>query len=159
MKRWTVAATLAVSMAILLPTSVAAQIKPGRGVAGVAIGDGTGDVRHRLGRPSRVRPPAWVYGLPLRGEVEFDHRRRVKSIWTSSPRQRTQKGIGPGSSLQAARRAYPRLRCHSKHKFKRCTLRRHRHDRVVATDFLFKQRLRIVSVHLLPKPEGTPIPK
>ncbi len=151
--------TLVVLATVLGSGTASARITPGTGMAGVSMGGKMRQVRASLGKPKKVRPPAWVYGAPLKGQVEFDHRRRVKSIWTASRRQRTRKGIGPGSSLRSTRRAYPRLRCYSRRKFRRCTLRRRHRHKVIATDFLFRGRLRIVNVHLLPKPQGTPIPK
>lgn len=151
-----------VVLALVASSSVSAQIVPGAGISGVRIGDKLDQVRKRLGRPNKVKPPAWVYGGSLRGEVEFDHRRRVRDIWTASPRQHTRRGIGPGSSLGAARRAYPRLRCRrsgGRRQWKRCGLRHQGRGREVVTDFLFRGRLRIVDVHLVPKREGTPTPK
>ena len=156
--RRTVVAVLAM-LGVLAPTSASAQIVLGRGIAGVAVGDGMSNVRQRLGRPKKVHPPAWVYGRPLGGEVEFGHHRHVQSVWTFSTRQRTRQGIGPGSSLHSVRHAYPHLRCHSKGRFKHCVLRRRHHHKVIATDFLFRGRLRIVNIHLVPKRGGTPIPK
>jgi hypothetical protein len=150
---------LIVVAVFLLPVAALGQVVVGAGIGGVSLGDKMSQVRKRLGRPKRVRPPAWVFGAPLKGQVEFDHRRRVKGIWTASRRQRTQRGIGPGSSKRAVRRAYPRLHCHSTRRFDRCTLYRHSKRKTVATDFFFKGRLRILNVRLVPTPSGTPIPK
>jgi len=154
----TVAVVVAV-LGVLAPAPASARITIGKGIAGVAVGDGMSSVRKGLGRPKKVHPPAWVYGRPLVGEVEFDHRRQVHGVWTTSSRQRTRQGIGPGSSLRAARHAYPHLRCHSKGRFELCVLRRRHHHKMIATDFLFRGRLRVVNIHLVPKPGGTPIPK
>jgi hypothetical protein len=58
------------------------------------------------------------------------------------------------------RRAYPHARCHAPRKGDRriCTLTVRRGHRKIDTDFLFKGRLRLVDVHLVP-PTLKPGPK
>ncbi|MGN6189713.1 MAG: hypothetical protein ACTHOE_12525 [Conexibacter sp.] len=158
--------TLCVAAAVGLTATVGAvpaqaRIVIGQGIAGVRIGDGQRHVRRVLGRPDRVIPPAWAYGAPLHGRVGFDHRRRVNDIWTTSRRQRTRAGVGPGSSVAAVRRAYRHARCfRGRHgdAIVLCALRSHRRGRTVETDFLFRRRqVKTVDVFLL-MPEARPGP-
>lgn len=142
--------------AVLLaaPPTTCARILPGRGIARVDVGFSAMHVRHLLGRPHRVVPPAWMYGAPLKGGVGFNHGYRVNDVWTASLGQKTPKGIGPGSSLRAMRRAYPHARCHTATSGDRriCTLTVRHGRHAINTDFLFKGRLRLVDVHVVPPP-------
>lgn len=144
-----------------LPAPTLAKIVPGRGIAGIELGDGMGHVRAVLGKPHHVRPPAWIYGQPLKGRVGFGHQKRVNEILTTSPRQRTKRGIGPGSSLRAIKKAYPRAQCHRARTRHRafCTLTARRHDRTLKTDFAFGRRLRWVEIYVVPPRTGTQVPK
>jgi hypothetical protein len=133
---------------VLCCGAATARIVPGRGMAGVQIGDRMPAVRHTLGKPRRVVPPSWVYGLPLKGQVGFAGR-RVDDIWTRSRRQRTKRGIGPGSTLRMTKRAYPKLRCHHRSGAWNvlCVLHHLAKHGRVDTDFLFKRnRVAIVDV-------------
>jgi len=136
-----------------------ARIVIGQGIAGVKIGDGQARVTKVLGSHHRVVPPTWVYG---RTHVGFGHTRHVNDIWTTSRRQRTSRGIGPGASVAAVRRAYPDVRCYRRSRrgpIVACGLRtKHRH-RTIKTDFLFDGRLREVDVFLILPRGGTPLRK
>jgi hypothetical protein len=139
---------------LAVPPATCARILPGHGIARVDVGFSATHVRHLLGRPHKVVPPTWVYGAPLKGRVGFNHRYRVNDVWTKSLRQKTPKGIGPGSSLRAMRRAYPHARCHASKRGPRriCTLTARHGRHRINTDFLFKGRLRLVDVYLVPPP-------
>jgi hypothetical protein len=136
----------------IAPSSASARILPASGIAGVEVGFSAAHVRHLLGRPSRVIAPTWVYRAPLDGHVGFNHRHRVNDVWTVNRRQRTRKGIGPGSSFAAMRRAYARAKCTGAKKGRRrlCTLTVHPRHRIVKCDFLFRGQLRKVDVYLVP---------
>jgi hypothetical protein len=152
------AATLAAG---LLPVIAGAAIVPGRGIAGVRIGYSEARVQSVLGRPGRVVPPSWAYGRPLRGQVSFNHARRVDDIWTVSRAERTKRGVGPGSSYARMRQAYPKGRCAGHGTGLRiCVLVSNRHKRTVRTEFIFGRRLlKRVEIYLVPIASGTPIPK
>lgn len=134
------------------PPIVSAQIVPGMGIAGVAIGDRAKQVRSELGRPLAMLPPTWVYGAPLRGRVGFDHRKRVNLVWTSSTRQRTARGIGPGVSLRRMKRAYSRATCYPKAgRWRvRCVIATVRRGVEMRADFFFGNLLRRVEIYVVP---------
>jgi hypothetical protein len=133
-----------------------AKIVVGQGIAGVKLGESEAQVRKQLGKPRYVQPPGWGYGNPLGGWVGFDFQQRVNDIWTTSRRQRTNRGIGPGASVRAARRAYPKARCyrHAGRWSLLCIIKSHRHGNVTETDFFFTSRLAQVDIFLVP-----PVPK
>jgi hypothetical protein len=160
---WTaalLASVIAVGVAVVAPPAVA-RIELERGIAGVRIDDSSAHVRRVLGRPDRIVPPAWVYGAPLGGGVGFDHARRVNDVWTTSHRQRTRAGVGPGSSLRALRRAYRHARCYRRSRrgaVVLCVLRSRRGT--VETDFRLAGAVKRVEVFAVPRPRRQrPLPK
>jgi hypothetical protein len=152
------AITLAVG---LLPMSARAAIVPGRGIAGVRIGDNEVQVRGALGKPRKIVPPSWAFGAPLKGRVGFNHARRVNDIWTTSTRQSTTKGIGPGSSLGRVKHSYPAARCDRRPKGEQlCILASHRQRDTIRTAFILRDgHLRVVEIYVVIPPSGTPVPK
>jgi hypothetical protein len=149
-----IAASLCCVVLLAPVAPVTARIRPSHGIAGVGIGASAAHVRAVLGRPHRVIAPAWGYGAPLNGRVGFDHRHRVGYVWSANRSQRTRKGIGPGSSFRAMRRAYPQIPCRRTRNATRrlCTLNFHEGRRRVRCDLLFHGRLRRVDVYLVPDP-------
>lgn len=102
---------------LALAAPAGAKVVVNRSIAGISPGLTAKQVRARLGRPDRVNRSGRAiigYGYDaarLRVFVSFALRsHRVDSVGTSSPRQRTGKGIGVGSSRRAVRRAY-RVTC------------------------------------------------
>jgi len=139
-----------------LAAEAGGEIVPGRGIAGVQIGERAKSVRHALGKPARVVPPGWFYRAPLGGWVGFT-RYRVDDVWTNSRRQRTRRGIGPGSTLRATKHAYPKARCHrrSGRWDALCVLSSRKGHRRVDADFLFKAgRLAVVDVFRVRHPKN-----
>jgi hypothetical protein len=88
-----------------------ASIVLGKGAAGIQLGDSKDKVTSILGQPFRKASDSWVYAKPCLCTVEWQGR-LVHSIDTLSKSQRTDKGIGVGSSLKATVVAYPEARCY-----------------------------------------------
>jgi hypothetical protein len=144
-----------------LTDAAAAKIVPGRSIAGIKVGYSIKRVRDALGRPHKVAPPAWLYGKPLDGGIGFNFRRRVNDIWTTARHQKTVRGIGPGSTVRATKRAYPRAGCytHRRRRTQLCILTSHYRGRTIKTDFLFSGWLREVNIDVVPSSSGTPVHK
>lgn len=97
-----------------------AKIVVGEGIAGVKLGMTMAQVKTKLGPPTLDQGAdfkgntEWNYAKkPLMGAMSFDRHGKLLGLWTSSKGQKTSKGIGPGSSLAATRKAYPPARCKS----------------------------------------------
>ncbi len=154
-RRLAVSILVGATAATWTAADASAKIVVGQGIAGVKLGESQTQVRRHLGKPAYVQPPAWGYRNPLDGQVSLDYHRHVNDIWTTSRRQKTNRGIGPGSSVKAARRAYPNARCYQYGRSTGvCVLRTRNHQRVVETDFWFRGALSKVDIFLVP-----PIPK
>jgi len=129
-----------------------ARIVIGQGIAGVRLGESEAQVKKLLGKPRYIQPPGWGYGNPLGGWVGFDFKQRVNDIWTTSRHQLTNLGIGPGSSVRAVRRAYPKAQCyrHAGHWRLLCVLRSLHRGHTVYSELLFTGHLSEVDIFLAP---------
>jgi hypothetical protein len=96
-------------------TQPAPRIVLGQSIAGVKLGESEAQVTATLGAPAYKMPEgqntSWGYPKGLEGRIGFDHSAHVNSMWTLSRHQKTNKGIGPGSSLKQLRKAYPAVKC------------------------------------------------
>ena len=126
-----------------------ASIVVGQGIAGVKLGDSEAQVTQILGPPSLQQPPdsqgvtSWNYTkAPLLGVVSFTNG-DATGMWTASKKQKTSKGVGPGSSLAQVRKAYPKAKCSTGPfgpKSLICTLKSKYHGHAVETTFPFFTR-------------------
>lgn len=129
-------------LAAAVPAS--GKIIEGRSIAGVKLGATQAQVRARLGRTKEAMRcgrgcVTWAYDAPFRGVIGFK-RGKVTGMWTASPRQKTRRGIGKGSSEAAVRRAYRNARCGAGPlgpDSRLCTIRGRYRGRVVITAFPF----------------------
>ena len=103
-------------------------------------------VRAHLGKPAFITAPAydgtveWGYPKKLMGIIGFDSTHHVYGMWTSNPKLKTNKGIGPKSSYAKFRHAYPKVKCIAGPfgpKSLECDLKSRYHSRSVVTAILF----------------------
>jgi len=117
------------ALAVLAPAADAKLVVQ-ESLAGVKLGMKAAEVRDVLGEPKHVDYPKndiqgtvkhMDYGLTdvylYRGE-----KGTVYTVTTTSRRQRTDKGIGVGSTESALRKAIPRAKCMSFGDFRDCTV-------------------------------------
>ena len=149
-----VTARLAVLVTIvglaLVATPVASpRIVVQKSIAGVALGTTKAQVRAKLGRPAGVRTGSNVFGrwtefVYPRVTVNFQSGSRATSLRTSSTRERTAGGVGPGSTEAQVRARVAGVRCRTESGFRHCWVGRFLPGRVV-TDFRIR-RGRVASV-------------
>jgi hypothetical protein len=104
-----------ISSAAVAPTVAEGKILVGQGIAGVKLGDTEAEVTQTLGAPTLQQAPdvkgsvEWNYAKrPLLGAMSFDTAGSLTGLWTSSRQQKTNKNVGPGSSVAQVRKAYPK---------------------------------------------------
>lgn len=112
-KLWPGGGALLALVVLLLAGAQSAQasIVIGKGAAGVQLGDSKAKVKQVLGEPFREEPTFWAFAKPCYCTIDW-RGRFVRNIDTASKSQRTDKGIGVGSSLKATVAAYPEARCY-----------------------------------------------
>jgi hypothetical protein len=122
-----VASVFALAAAVAATTSAAPAsdlvIRPGQGIGKFQLGMTEAELRRAVGRPRYVVPRAPTFGLRT---VEYQYglgaeyiailvgrpgRLRVTRISTILRRERTPRGIGPGSLERTLLRAHPGSRC------------------------------------------------
>ncbi len=101
-------------------TSANAAIKPGKGIAGIKIGDSKSTVINKKGQPNVKKTLSseilgsykyFEYGL---NELDLGvsiYGGKVFDLITEDPSQRTTDGIGVNSSKQEIKAAYPDAKC------------------------------------------------
>ena len=121
---WRLAIAISVLATIVVaPVARAGTIVPGESIDGVRLLMSQDAVKRLLGPPDFVNHGKWVWHArgksPTHDEilVEFVHRKvyEVNSLWVPGKGKafdRTAEGIGLGSTMSAADRAYPG-QCHS----------------------------------------------
>lgn len=139
---------LAVASAILSSAAPAsARIVEGQSIAGIKLGDTHAQVRAKLGSTKEAMRCGrgcltWKYDSPFQGVIAFKNG-TVSGMWTASPKQRTSKGVGAGSSERAVQRAYPKARCEAGPlgpDSRTCSIRGRYRGRTVITLFAFNTR-------------------
>ena len=137
-------------VAALTATSAApARIVVQKGIAGVHLGMARAKVIALLGQPPKTRSGSNVFGrwtelVYPRATVSFQSGRRVTGIRTTSRRERTARGVGPGSTEAQVRARVAGIRCRSEGTFRHCFVGRFLPGKVV-TDFQIR-RGRVASV-------------
>lgn len=147
-RRGALLATLAaVAIPVIAAPAAQAKIVVGKSIDGISFGYTEGMVEHALGAPTYKTPEgensSWGYPKTLEGRIGFDHIGQVTGMWTGSKHQKTNKGIGPGSSLARTRKAYPHAKCSAGPfgpKSAVCVIKSHFPGRTVETTFVFFTR-------------------
>lgn len=111
--------------AVVGATGAPAAIVPQHGIAGVRLGMSQVSVKSALGRPTKVERganeigPYTTYRYP-RVTVTFFAGRRVTSVATTSPLERTPRGVGVGSTVGQVSSRVARVRCAREFGYRHC---------------------------------------
>jgi hypothetical protein len=154
-----IAVVAALAVTALAPETASGKIIEGKSINGVVLGFTEAQVESVIGTPitnlTKKLPDSdtiWTYSSlypepghhsALNGYVVFDKKGDVASVSTLSYGNKTTKGIGLGSTIAAARKAYPHLKCTSDAPHTPpldCTILTHYRGRVSVTEFLFDPR-------------------
>jgi hypothetical protein len=112
---WVAVAALGASLISAPPAG--AVIRPQKGMAGVRLGMTQSQMRDRLGTPRHVRQgqndfgPYTQFLYPHSIAVTFQGNRRVTGISTRGRAERTERGVGVGSSENAVRAKVGHVHC------------------------------------------------
>jgi hypothetical protein len=117
--RLAVTVLLAMALLAVLATPAPAAIVPQRSISGIELDMTRQQVQARLGKPQAVGRVSSPFGRALRLSYRFgrlvvrigENDRRVFSVETSSRRERTRSGVGPGSSEARVRSRLPGVQC------------------------------------------------
>lgn len=108
----------AAALAVLVAAAPAgAVIRPQKGMAGVRLGMTQSQMRGVLGDPTRVKQgendfgPFTQFVYPHSITVTFQGNRRVTGIITRGRTEKTERGVGVGSSETAVRRKVGHVHC------------------------------------------------
>jgi hypothetical protein len=108
--------SLSVFGALIAVLAVAApalgKIAVGKGIDGVRLGDSLAAVKHKLGRPEHTARNATGTSFRLdytkrKLVISVNKKRGVIELNTFNKHERTSKGVGPGSTFAAVKKAYP----------------------------------------------------
>lgn len=133
----TIAATL------LLPAAAGAEIVPQESIAGVQIGMSQAEVREVLGAPKKTKKVVneiagdlrqWSYGQT---SVTFDSTEKdaeVMTVTTRSRSEKTEDGIGVGSTKAAVRQKVAKAKCRTEKHYDHCFVGSYTPGEVI-TDF------------------------
>jgi hypothetical protein len=137
--------------ALGVPASAQATIVVQKGIAGVQLGMTRSRVLARLGQPPKRRSGTndfgqWTGFVYPRVTVTFQSGARVTSLRTTSLRERTARGVGPGSTEAQVRARVAGVRCRSEFGFRHCFLGRFLPGRVVTDFHIRRGRVSIVVI-------------
>jgi hypothetical protein len=133
--------TLAICVvaALAASTQAAAKIVVQRGIAGVNLQMTKAQVRATLGRPQRARAGTNDFGtfremIYRRVTVTFQSGPQVTAVRTTSPLERTARGVGVGSTKAQVTARVHNVTCRNESGFKHCFVGKFLPGRTV-TDF------------------------
>jgi hypothetical protein len=116
-KRFALTLTFAAAAALLAPPAATALIQIDRGIAGARLGNTKPQVRAALGQPARVINGTNDFGpfteFRYRGRIRvtFQGRTNVSAVTTTGLGDRTARGVGVRSTLQAVQSRVPGVSC------------------------------------------------
>ena len=119
-----------------------AAIEPQRGIGGVRLGMSQVTVRSALGHPTKIERgsneigPYTTYRYP-RVTVTFFAGRRVTSVVTTSPLERTLRGVGVGSTVAQVSKRLAGIRCVREFGYRHCYVGEWAPGKIV-TDFAIR---------------------
>jgi len=111
--------------ALLLAGSATAVVVPQRGIAGVQLGMTKAAVRGQLGKPRKIEQgsneigPFTTFRYPTLS-ITFFGGPRVTSVTTTSPTERTSRGVGVGSRTSEVLAKVAKVRCVTESGFRHC---------------------------------------
>lgn len=138
-----------VGLALVAAPTASPRIVVQKSIAGVALGMTKAQVRAKLGPPPTEHRGTNVFGrwtefVYARVSVTFQSGSRVTAVRTTSRRERTARGVGPGSTEAQLRARVAGIRCRTGSGFRHCWVGRFLPGKVV-TDFGIR-RGRVASV-------------
>ena len=130
---------VALTAALGFTSAAPAKIVVQKSIAGVQLRMTRAKVIQLLGPPPRRRSGTNIFGpwtefLYPRVRVTFQSGPLVTSLRTTSPRERTLRGVGPGSTEALVRARVARVRCRTESGFRHCWVGRFLPGQLV-TDF------------------------
>jgi hypothetical protein len=152
MRRLTTTLALAVAIALAQPAGANARIILNRGVGPVRIGMTLQEVRAKLGKPDIAERSGSTTSLVYRARklVVTSLDGRVRIVSTRSHRERTSRGVGPGSTIALVRRRVRDVRCGAKAGVIACKLGSSRRGRRSTVFLISHGIVDTVSVALAP---------
>jgi len=142
-------ASLVVVSCGLMAACAGAKIVVGRSIDGVRLNDTPSQVRLVLGKPDQANsyPQGTVWYFNKHGHglvVGFSRHHKVNDEYTGGRKEKTNRGVGPASSLARVRKAYPHIKCSAPGsaglgpKSRVCTLKSRFAHHAVVTAFSFQ---------------------
>jgi hypothetical protein len=110
-------ALIAVAVALFAAAPAQAVIRPQKGMAGVKLNMTQSQMRAKLGQPTRTKQgmndfgPFTQFVYPHSISVTFQGNRRVTGILTRGRTEKTERGVGVGSTETAVRQKVGHVRC------------------------------------------------
>lgn len=144
-------AAAAAAAALVTATPVQAVIRPQKGMAGVRLGMSQTEMRDRLGVPVRIKQGQNDFGsytqfiYPHSIAITFQGNRDITGISTRGRTEKTERGVGVGSTETAVKAKVGHVRCETISGSHTCHVGRFQAGRRV-TVFLISKHGFVVSI-------------